>query len=94
MEDKRPGVAEVAAALYPPEEEKASTDVKQEEEKKVVPEELADTEDKDDPKTVKTSLGPKPTSADQVLKLSFQCCMIVFENLRNFLTDFSGSQPT
>ena len=69
MEDKRLGVAEVAAALYPPEEEKASTDVKQEEEKKVVPEELADTEDNDDPKTVKTSLSPKPTSVDQVLKL-------------------------
>ena len=71
--DKRPGVAEVVAALYPPEpEEKGLTNFKQEEEEKVGPK---DTEDVDDPTaaavvcTSKPSSGAKLTSAKQVGKI-------------------------
>ena len=76
--DKRPGVAEVAAALYPAEaeEEKVLTNFKQEEEKKVGPKELEDTEaDVDDPtatavvSTSKPSSETKLTSAKQVGKI-------------------------
>ena len=73
--DKRPGVAEVAAALYPPEpEEKVLTNFKQEEEMKVGLQKLEDTEDVDDPTstavvcTSKPSSDVKPTSAQQVNK--------------------------
>ena len=67
--DKRPGVAEAVASLYPAEEEKAWTNVKQEEEKG--PRESDD--DVDNPKAVvatsKPSSGTKLTSAEQVFKI-------------------------
>ena len=77
--DKRPGVAEVVAALYPAEEEKVLANVKQEEERMVGPKESKDTEaDVDDPtasavvSTSKPSSGAKLTSAKQVGKISLK----------------------
>ena len=74
--DMRPGVAEVAAALYPPEpEEKVLTNFKQDEEKKFGSKELEDTEDVDDHtatavvSTSKPSSETKLTSAKQVGKI-------------------------
>ena len=70
--DKRPGVAEAAAVLFPPKEEKALTEVKEEEENRVASKESEDTEKtEDNPKAVigsssKTSSGAKLTSVQQV----------------------------
>ena len=70
--DKRPGVAEAAAALFPPEEENALTEVKEEEENRMASKKSEDTEKtEDNPKAVigtssKTSSGAKLTSVQQV----------------------------
>merc|ERR1719222_1340755 len=65
--DKRPGVAEALASLYPAEEEKPLPNVKQEEEKRVVQRESKDTKDDiENPKAVVGTSKP-PSGTNQVL---------------------------